>query len=235
MREVHAAPSLEEVLQQDAANVRAWVRATRMQEQALPGQFNWLGLAEAAAFNAREFADKVPGPSSRFPQPQRDALLAASIREQADLAGADEEMLAWLRAAIPALLWAQTAIAVYDFLTGKTAARERRGYQASAMNLRAYLISRLGAVPGDRVLDGDDLLFYFFDGLRLSPGEAREKAVASKQRLRNREHSPRLTRDLQLLRGVKNRLAPVALAVESGQIQPTPALQTWLVLREQLP
>jgi hypothetical protein len=30
-----------------------------MQERELPGQFNWLGLAEAAAFNAREFADKV--------------------------------------------------------------------------------------------------------------------------------------------------------------------------------
>lgn len=88
----------------------------------------------------------------------------------------DGEGRAWLTAALEARRWAEAAIAVYDFLTGKTASRERRGYQDSAMHLRAYVIGRIGTIPGDRVLGSDDLLFYFFDGLGFDADEAHARA-----------------------------------------------------------
>jgi hypothetical protein len=160
---------------------------------------------------------------------------AALIGEHPAVDQVEQDARDWLLAAKTALQWAHSAIAAYDFLTGKTASRERRGYQDSVMNLRAYLIARLGAIPGDRILNTDDLIFYFFDGLSLTLDEVRDKAHACKERLRDRDFTPRLTHDLQLLRGLKNRLGPLALVVESGQLEPSPVLREWLEIRGQLP
>jgi hypothetical protein len=197
-------------------------------------QFNWLGLAEAAAFNARRSADAVEHTLDAFPWAQRSVLQEALLEERTALSPDNEDSYRWLLRAIDARRWAEAAIAVYDYLTAKTPSRERRGYQDSVMQLRAYLIARIGAIPGDRIFGSDDLLFYFFDGLRISAEEARIKSQTIREQLRARERSPRLARDLQMLRAAKNRLAPLALLVTSGQLKPPTSLLPWLELRDQL-
>lgn len=233
MRELQPSLTPESLLSQDAEAVRSWVRRARTQEQRVPAQFNWLGLADAAAFNARRSADLVPATLDTYPAARRAALQEALLAEQTSLRD-DGEDSAWLARALDARRWAEAAIAIYDLLTGKTASRERRGYQDSAMQLRAYLMGRIGIIPGDRLLGSDDLLFYFFDGLRFGVDEARVRANIVRERLRAHERSPRLIRDLQALRAIKNRLTPLALLVDSGQLRPPRSLQPWLELRDQL-
>jgi len=233
MRDLQSPVTPEAILRWQALDARSWVRRARTQEQRVPAQFNWLGLADAAAFNARRSADLVPATLETYPAARRAALQEALLVEHTWLRD-DGEGSAWLAQALDARRWGEAAIAVYDLLTGKTASRERRGYQDSAMQLRAYLMARIGIIPGDRVLGSDDLLFYSFDGLRFDADEARVRANMVRERLGARERAPRLTRDLQALRAIKNRLAPLALLVDSGQLRPPRSLQPWLELRDQL-
>lgn len=234
MREVRAPATLDTILAWDAITVRNWIRRARTQELRVAPQFNWLGLAEAAAFNARRSADAVGRALDSYPQAQRALLQEALLEERTLFQPADGDGHSWLLGAIDARRWAEASIAVYDHLTAKTLSRERRGYQDSVMHLRAYLIARIGTIPGDRIFGSDDLLFYFFDGLRISAEEARVKSQTVREQLRVRERSPRLARDLQLLRAAKNRLAPLALLVTSGQLKPPTSLLPWLELRDQL-
>jgi hypothetical protein len=132
------------------------------------------------------------------------------------------------------LAWADTAITTYGYLASRSAPKDRHAYQDSAMNLRAYVISRLGAVPENRVLDASEIVDWFFDDLRISLREARERARAWREGSLQREDARQVNRVRQLRR-IKNRLAPLALLVESGQLRPAPTLQAWLSLREQLP
>ncbi len=46
------------LLQQNAEQVQSWLRSVWAEQQQVPEKFNWLGLAEGAAFNARELARK---------------------------------------------------------------------------------------------------------------------------------------------------------------------------------
>ncbi len=255
MRELRSTAELETILSRDAEAVRAWIRRARTQEQHVPAQFNWLGLAEATAFNARRSADLVPATLDTYPAARRAALQGALLAEHPSLRD-DGEDSAWLARALDARRWAEAAIAVYDHLTGKTASRERQGYQGSVMHLRAYLIVRIGIIRGDRILGSDDLLFYFFDGLGMDIKQARFKAQTIRDRLlahkreeeahidhdwqdrRETVHGgtkPLLVKDIRALRAIKNRLAPLELLVASGQLKPPPSLQPWLELREQLP
>lgn len=234
MREVRAPATLDTILAWDAAAVRDWIRRARTQELHVAPQFNWLGLAEAMAFNARRSADAVAHTLDSYPQAQRSLLQEALLEERTALLHADSGGQSWLPGAIDARRWAEGSIAAYDYLTAKTPSRERRGYQDSVMHLRAYLIARIGTIPGDRIFGTDDLLFYFFDGLRISAEEARAKSQTVRAQLRARERSPRLARDLQMLRAAKNRLAPLALLVTSGQLKPPTSLLPWLELRDQL-
>jgi hypothetical protein len=48
---------LNKLIQQDAAEVKDWLRRVESDEQEPPAGFNWLGLAEAAAFDAQSASD----------------------------------------------------------------------------------------------------------------------------------------------------------------------------------
>jgi len=233
MRELQPSLTPATLLSQGAEAVCSWIRRARTQEQRVPAQFNWLGLADAAAFNARRSADLVPATLDTYPVARRAALQDALLAEHTSLRD-DGAGSAWLARALDARRWAEAAIAVYDLLAGKTASRERRGYRDSAMQLRAYVMARIGVIPGDRLPGSDDRLFYFFDGLRFGADEAGTRANIVRERLLARERAPRLTRDLQALRAIKNRLAPLVLLVDSGQLRSPRSLQPWLELRDQL-
>src|SRR5204862_504113 len=83
-------------------------KSVRAGELEPPRGFNWLGLAEVAAFNARRDAARVARPLDRFPAEQQRVLRAALCSDQLDFAVTTPELRAWLAAALPALIWADT-------------------------------------------------------------------------------------------------------------------------------
>ena len=225
---------LDDLLQRDAGEVLDWVTSVRVHEQEPPRGVNWLGLAEAAGFNARRYASRVELPINRFSDEQQTVLRIALCVNQRGWARVEPKLQRWLDLVLPALQWAGVALASYDHLIRRASPRDRNSYQDSAMNLRASLISKVGAIPGHRVLDANEIVAWFFDHLRLTPQQARAEARAWKEgpddgtQLRQAEK-------LRRLRRVKNRLTPIAVLMESGQLEPTPALRAWLEVREHLP
>ncbi len=226
--------TLEVVLHRDAAEIQAWVKEVRTGVLDPPDGFNWLGLAEAAAFNARRDAARVEAPLNDFSEEQQRMLRTAVCLEHSATPGAEPRLRAWLASALPALAWARAALATYGYLAGRSALRDKASYQDSAMHLRAFMIAKLGNIPGDRVLDADEILYWFFDGLKLTPQEAGARALAWRTRLAERG-AARQVAELRRLRRIKNRVAALAVLAASGQLEPTPTLQAWLLLREQLP
>ena len=95
---------VNQLLKQDPSQVEAWMQRVRSGQEKAPEGFNWLGLAEGAAFNARTETD---------------------------------------------LTWAKVAISIYEDLANHSKGSDGHSFMLSALNLRAYLIVKLGAVPGD--------------------------------------------------------------------------------------
>ncbi len=61
MNQLESTKLLNEILQQDATEVLNWLKHVRKGELPLPINFNWHGLAEAAAFDARlDYGDNSP-------------------------------------------------------------------------------------------------------------------------------------------------------------------------------
>src|SRR5689334_3389009 len=71
------------------------------------------------------------------------------------------------------LAWAQVAISVYEWMATELYLLEEQSSQKescliSAMVLRTYMICRLGASPGDFVLDVRQIVDWLFEGLKIS-------------------------------------------------------------------
>jgi len=94
------------------------------------------------------------------------------------------------------------------------------------MNLRVAMIRKFGVVPGDPILDADQVVQWFLHGQRMSLEEADQKA-ASWQQLP--------TKDIRELRAIKNRISVIKTLIESGQVKPDQRLNDWLVLWNKLP
>jgi hypothetical protein len=240
--------TLQELMQRPPAAILAWVTQVRLATEPEPAGFNWLGLVEKTTLYAHLRAAKVTRRLDQFaPEQQRllrlvilsrrtmDAEWIAQLaaRQQASEVALSERA-PWLLATLDVLAFADIAIAAYGYLIGHGALRERDLYLDAMMQLRAALIIKIGVVPGDEVLDAAALVYRFFDHLRLTPERALEKS-RHLQASDARESAKARLHDLRTLRRLKHRLSPIALLVESGQVQPTAALQAWLSIREQLP
>lgn len=234
MRACRGSTTPDDPLDRDAVEVQDWLKAVRTRELTAPRDFNWLGLAEATAFDARRHAIGVKSPITQFPKHQQEVLRDAVCLDRSEPAVPESELREWLASALPALAWANAALAAYGYLASRSSVRDRNAYEDSAMNLRAFLISRLGALAGHRVLDATEIVYWFFDNLRMTPREAGERASAWKNGVLNHERAKQVNQ-MRQLRWIKNRAAILALLVGSGQLEPTPALREWLALREQLP
>ncbi len=234
MQELQSEITLDSILRRDAAQIRAWVNDVRMHVVEPAREFNWLGLAEVTGSNARRHAAWVERPISRFPKEMQEILRTAVCRERADLEGDEPQLRQWLESALPAIAWADAAVAAYSYLASVSSGREKESYQDSVMNLRAFMISRLGSIPGDRILDAADIVYWFFDIVDTTPQKAMKKSLFWRESLPHNTQSRQVT-EIRRLRRIKNRLAPIAVLTESGQLEPTPALREWLALRGQLP
>ncbi|MBW4577689.1 MAG: hypothetical protein KME08_20850 [Aphanothece sp. CMT-3BRIN-NPC111] len=140
----------------------------------------------------------------------------------------------------PSLEWAKVAISVYDLLAKKYS--ESSGFDSfirSSMMLRAYLILKLGATPGDLVLDPNLIVNWFFDNLKISFKEA--WTIASDWRTLSRDKFKELMQNkqqiekLRELREIKNRLGAIKLLSQSKQFTLDEEISNWLSLQEKLP
>jgi hypothetical protein len=172
---------LNQLLQQKPAQVEAWLQNVRSGQENMPEGFNWLGLAESAAFNARSEAD---------------------------------------------LTWAKVAISIYEELANRSNDSDRHSFMLSSLNLRAYMVARLGVIPGDAILDSDKIIHYFLSTLKF-PYEWVEKKVSNWTRLE--------LEDIKELRRIKNYLGVIRFLMESGKHDCNPKLKNWLSLQEKLP
>ncbi|MGJ7537989.1 hypothetical protein ACSFCA_33040 [Variovorax sp. ZT5R36] len=121
--------------------------------------------------------------------------------------------------------WAALAIRLYAHwgcIMGDSATRSGR---LSVMFMRAWLIRKLGAEPGDPVLDIHTLASQFEEDLTLSITEASALALTWR------------TQDIAVireLRGIKNQLGPFEL-LDPQLLSEIPRVRDWLVIRSQLP
>jgi len=54
MNKIEAANLLKTLLQQDIEQVQSWLKSVLLEQEQVPENFNWLGLAEICTFNAQE-------------------------------------------------------------------------------------------------------------------------------------------------------------------------------------
>ncbi len=122
--------------------------------------------------------------------------------------------------------WAKVAILVYEWLANGNRLASLNRYINSAMMLRASMIDKKGAVPGDFVLDMNQIVHWFYESLPFSYEEAERKASV----WRTLD-----IQEIQALRGIKNRMRILVELVKSGRLQPDQELSSWLSLRDKLP
>ena len=175
-------PDISTLLERGPLAVKKWLAGVEPGNQLSTERFNWLGLAEAAASNARSGLD---------------------------------------------LDWADVAISLYSGLARKLDSDSRReSLMYSQMNLRAFLIARLGSVSGHPILDPQTIIDWFRDALVISAKEASAKAA----------HWPQLDlNSIRELRRIKNRLSPIRVLEDANVLPAEHGLGDWLSIREQLP
>jgi hypothetical protein len=163
--------------------LQRWLDEVSTGRIAPPVEFNWLGLADAAAANARKELDPR---------------------------------------------WGLLALAIYDRLAKEknTDARERNALLLAGMNLRAYMMSKLGVDPRSPILDLDEMIRLFNNNVNLSIDEAS---------LMTRDWTTLPAERMLELRDIKNMLAPFKVLADRGLLIDQLSLLQWLALREALP
>jgi hypothetical protein len=131
--------------------------------------------------------------------------------------------------------WALVAFIVYELLAaherkiGAESALSGIGFELSAMNLRLWMISRLGAAPGNSVRDPAIVIRWFLENTGMTLEEARRSAADL--RALPMERWPEQMPLVRSLRAIKNRLSVVRQLKQSH----SPEIERWLELSELLP
>jgi hypothetical protein len=236
MNQLQAAERLDDLLQQDVSEVRSWLHAVRTGSHERPLDFNWLGLAEGASFNARYLVFTRQDMESTSPTPELEALSTVYHLSKVSLPTFVRPDMESVQVR-SARNWAEVAVAVYELLIGGSSSARRDSFSYSLMNFRAYMILKLDVVPRDPVLDVDQIIYWFFDNLRVSfqdvydvYGKVREEEMHSIN-----VDTARGLRRFRELRRIKDRLGILAMLVDGDRLQPSTGLRAWLSIREQLP
>ncbi|MEH1968445.1 MULTISPECIES: hypothetical protein [unclassified Nostoc] len=138
------------------------------------------------------------------------------------------------------LAWAEIATSVYEFLAENNPTFSE-SYLYSLMGLRAYTILKFGALPGNPVLDIQQIVNWFFDNLHISYQEALIKATDWRETLaaNNPEETQKKfeseLEDIRKLRLIKNRLGIIKRLSKSKYFLPNEELNIWISLWEKLP
>jgi hypothetical protein len=150
--------------------------------------------------------------------------------------------------------WAEIAVRAAN-LSAAANPKRRHSYLYRAMLLRTQFITRLGSEAGHPVLDADVVVRWFFEELKFSPAEAKQRSERWKDHRFQQEFATELENhdssesgadaetphiketlnellDLQLL---KYRLKLLRRLAESGELPPDPANMEWLQTAKFLP
>jgi len=122
------------------------------------------------------------------------------------------------------LWWAHVALAAYQILLNATGQDE--SIEVPMMHLRALFIQRYRTIPGDHLLDPNQIERWFWARLPCTLAEAQRRV----NQLRTLP-----THELLELRQIKNRLAVLIPLVGDHKLRPNKELQRWLALRQHLP
>jgi hypothetical protein len=184
--------TVNQILQWDAQQALAWLQSMSYAQRGENATiFNWLGLAEGAADNARNHLE---------------------------------------------LRWAQVAINAYEYLMNTAVTIEEQfNYQTSEMMLRAYLISALGPLDNDPILDASVIVRWFLNRLTFTREEAIELANLWRDQLRNQNVTEPLMDNVRKLRQLKHQLTALAVLAESKLWKPDERVSSWLAIRHLLP
>ncbi|MFP2906708.1 hypothetical protein ACLESD_16935 [Pyxidicoccus sp. 3LFB2] len=126
------------------------------------------------------------------------------------------------------LPWAHIALRVYEVLEERLPAGAAHSGMFSAMNLRAWMISELGAREGDAILD-PEIIFGWFQRVATVPMEEAARLVE------NRDWGTLPIETLRRLRAIKNALNVLDAISETEVVRKHPELEGWLQLRSRLP
>ena len=119
--------------------------------------------------------------------------------------------------------WANLAVKVYDYIAAKGNASLADSVINSCMMLKAYMISELGVVQGDPILDVEPIVEWF-----LKSPDIAEAPEGIRPDSLNVDETRRLRR-------IKNRLAVIQVLADKDVLPPNVTLSAWLALRKQLP
>lgn len=186
------------LLEQASESVLQWLSEVWEGSRQAPAGFNWLGLAE----------------------------ISPNLAIKKDDSG-------WARAAVLVNTYLIVEVKTHGhiFSSARVVPPEQGervcfSFEERVMRLRVAFLLKRGFVPGDPVLDADQLVEAFFDGLTLSPQEALKQFAGGKEVL-SRERVwklDRIRRNLEFLQ-------PLA---ERCLLPDHPDLLVWYSLRGQL-
>jgi hypothetical protein len=142
----------------------------------------------------------------------------------------------------PNLEWAKVAILVDDLLA-ETHPDMKHSFTLDAMTLRAYMISKLGHIPGHKILDGSCIVNWFLNNLKFSPQEALTIASLWRNLLKykaqeltqNQQKFAEVIEKIRELRQIKNQLAVIKLLSQNKQVNLDEKVNNWLSIQKQLP
>ncbi|HMA37060.1 MAG TPA: HEAT repeat domain-containing protein [Chloroflexia bacterium] len=185
---------LDQLLNQSAKQVQAWLNRVNEGHAQAPEGFNWILLAEIATRQAK------------WPQ-WMESLMEDEYQE-------------------PNLAWAEVAIAIYDHMAQHEHPSFRPPATEKSMLLRAWIIERMGSVPGHPILGTEPLVRWFFE----TPGIAHSTPYS----LRN-THSLKVARQESWeFRELEQRLRILARLVKKQQLNSDTELNEWLLSLEKL-
>jgi hypothetical protein len=186
------------LLEQASETVLQWLSEVWEGSRQVPAGFNWLGLAEISPNLAIKKDD-----------------------------------LGWARVAVlvNTYLIVEAKTHGHVFFSAQVVPPEQRervcfAFEERIMRLRVAFLLKQGFVPGDPVLDANQLGESFFDGLTFSPQEALKQFVGGKQ-----AHSQEQVWKLDRIRRNLELLQPLA---EQCLLPDHLDLLTWYSLRDQL-
>ena len=119
--------------------------------------------------------------------------------------------------------WARIAVIIYESLiqSDPWLAPVRHSMSISMMNLRVGMIRHFGAVPGDKVLDVDSIVQWFYSELKLSYDEA-AKLTESGPNFSDADWLP--------LRELRYRIEIIKRLHDSGALNLSDDLKRWIAL-----
>jgi len=215
MNQLQSTTLLNDLLQQDAASVLAWLR--NIESDLLKPPFGFKASCKNKLY--KFYFQRTA--KSRFHIKNCSGYFYTNPNWLGLAEGASFEAQS-----ASDLAWAEVAISVYERLAAEANSSAQESLMISAMLLRVSMIARLGSVPGHLVLDLDQIIRWFRDRQMMSCDSVAKKAA--------NWHSCNIE-EIRELRRIKNPLGVISILADSDKYVLNSELKNWLSLREKLP